>query len=66
MRDKKGVNKCVPGLTGYAQVNGRDNVTDEEKTALDEYYVRNKSLALDFKIIINTFVNVLLKKDITN
>lgn len=66
MRDKKGVNKCVPGLTGYAQVNGRDNVTDEEKTALDEYYVQNQSLALDFKIIINTFVNVLLKKDITN
>lgn len=66
MRDKNGVNKCVPGLTGYAQVNGRDNITDQEKVTLDEYYVQNKSLALDFKIIINTFVNVLLKKDITN
>jgi len=66
MRDKKGINNDLPGITGYAQVNGRDRISDNEKVKLDEYYAKNKNIRLDIKIIINTFVNVLLKKDITN
>ncbi|MCE5328653.1 MAG: sugar transferase [Planctomycetaceae bacterium] len=43
-----------PGLTGYAQVYGRGNITHEEKIELDVYYVENRSLAMDLKLIILT------------
>lgn len=66
MRDEKGINHCLPGITGFAQINGRDMISDNEKVALDEYYLTNQSIILDIKIIISTFVKVLLKKDITN
>jgi O-antigen biosynthesis protein WbqP len=66
LRDKNGVNAHTPGLTGYAQINGRDMITDEEKVNYDKYYAENKSIRLDFKIILNTFIKVILKKDITN
>lgn len=64
-RDQKGVNTCAPGITGYAQVNGRDMITDDEKVKLDVYYISNKSLILDLKIMIKTFSNVLMRKDIS-
>jgi O-antigen biosynthesis protein WbqP len=64
MRDARGINSCIPGITGYAQVNGRDMISDEEKVKLDEYYLQNCSLLLDLKIIFKTFINVVLKKDI--
>jgi O-antigen biosynthesis protein WbqP len=64
MRDARGINSCIPGITGYAQVNGRDMISDEEKVKLDEYYMQNCSLLLDIKIIFKTFINVVLKKDI--
>lgn len=66
MREEKGVNRCIPGITGYAQINGRDMITDKQKVLLDEYYAKNKSLKFDAKIIAKTFINVLLRKDITN
>jgi lipopolysaccharide/colanic/teichoic acid biosynthesis glycosyltransferase len=43
-----------PGLTGWAQVNGRNNISWEDKFALDVFYVDNLSLALDFKIALMT------------
>lgn len=51
MRDEVGVNRIRPGLTGLAQVKGRDFITDKEKVAYDKYYVDNMSIWLDVKII---------------
>lgn len=53
-----------PGITGLAQVNGRNNISWEEKFKLDVYYVENKSLWLDIKIMIKTFLKVFIKADI--
>lgn len=53
-----------PGITGWAQVNGRNNVTWTEKFKLDVWYVDNCSLWLDIKIIYMTMKNVLSSKDI--
>lgn len=51
-----------PGLTGYAQVNGRNSVSWEERFDMDIWYVNNISLITDIKIILNT-IKVILKKD---
>ncbi|WP_430813438.1 sugar transferase [Carboxylicivirga sp. RSCT41] len=53
-----------PGVTGWAQVNGRNNLSWDDKLNLDVYYVHNLSFALDFKIIPKTIFNVLSRKDI--
>ncbi|RGO17497.1 sugar transferase [Bacillus cereus] len=58
-RDKKKINSIRPGLTGYAQVMGRDFITDEKKVEYDEYYCKNISIILDIKIILRTFINVI-------
>ncbi|MBX9186079.1 sugar transferase [Clostridium sp. K04] len=49
----------VPGLTGYWQANGRSDTTYEERIKMDMYYIDNRSLGLDFKIIIKTFGSVI-------
>lgn len=54
-----------PGITGWAQVNGRNAIDWETKFKLDVYYVENLSLALDIKIVLKTIQNVLLSKDIS-
>lgn len=54
-----------PGITGWAQVNGRNAIDWETKFKLDVYYVENLSLALDIKILLKTINNVLLSKDIS-
>lgn len=51
MREEVGVNRVRPGLTGYAQVMGRDTISDEKKVEFDKYYVENYSIWFDFKII---------------
>jgi len=57
---------CVrPGLTGWAQVNGRNSVSWEEKFKLDVWYVDNKSLWLDLKIIILTIRKVIIREGIS-
>lgn len=53
-----------PGMTGYAQVNGRNAISWEEKFQLDTWYVENQSLWLDFKIMLKTVKKVLAKDDI--
>ena len=54
----------MPGITGYAQVNGRDNLNDEEKHIFDLYYLNNKSILLDLRIIILTFLKVIFKTNV--
>ena len=62
LRTSKGVHKLVPGLTGWAQINGRDELPIPKKVALDVEYLRHQSLWIDFKIMWLTFIKV-IKKD---
>ncbi|MDI6452375.1 sugar transferase [Peloplasma aerotolerans] len=57
-RDKYNVHNLYPGLTGYAQINGRDELPIPEKAKLDGYYVKNISLWLDIKIFFGTIVSI--------
>ncbi|WP_394405148.1 sugar transferase [Streptococcus sp. 20-1249] len=57
-RDKYGANDIRPGLTGWAQINGRDELEIDEKSKLDGYYVANMSFALDVKCFFRTFLSV--------
>ena len=61
-RDKYGANDIPPGLTGWAQINGRDTVTIGDKARYDGYYTDNIGLALDIKCFFGTIVSV-LKRD---
>ena len=59
LRTEKGIDSLVPGLTGWAQINGRDELPIPVKVEFDEFYYKNKSLFLDFKILFLTFVKVI-------
>jgi O-antigen biosynthesis protein WbqP len=63
-RDDVKVNSLRPGLTGYAQVRGRDFITDKEKVRYDLYYLENVSFMLDVKIIFITFFCVIQSEGI--
>jgi len=54
LRQRHNVYSVRPGITGWAQINGRDNLTNEQKVALDAEYIRNMSAAFDLKIIFRT------------
>ena len=64
LRAQYGVYSVRPGITGYAQINGRDNIDDETKALLDKEYVEKQSFMFDLKIIFSTFVKVLKRSDI--
>ena len=53
-----------PGISGWAQVNGRNNLSWDEKLALDVYYVEHLSLGMDVRVVLKTIVNVLQHKDV--
>lgn len=53
-----------PGMSGWAQVNGRNNLSWDEKLALDVYYVEHLTLWMDIKVILKTIVNVIQHKDV--
>lgn len=63
-RREKGINKLLPGLTGLAQINGRDNLSDDEKVMYDELYLLEKSFFTDLRIIFKTFTKVAACKDV--
>ena len=58
------IHELKPGITGYAQVNGRDNISIKKKIKLDLYYFKNKSFFFDLKIIFFTFYKTLNFKNI--
>ena len=64
LRAAAGVDKLIPGITGWAQVNGRDELNLEQKVALEKEYLAKKSLTVDFQILIKTFTNVLFSKGV--
>jgi O-antigen biosynthesis protein WbqP len=66
LRVAAGVDKLIPGITGWAQVNGRDELSLEQKVALEKEYLGKKSLFIDFQIFIKTFTNVLFSKGVTH
>ena len=61
-----GVSKLKPGITGWAQINGRDHISIEKKVQLDQDYLNRKSFLFDFEIIIKTFTNVLFSKGVSH
>ena len=64
LRTACGVSRMLPGITGWAQINGRDELSIPEKVRLDEHYLQHQSLALDLKIMLLTFVKVLRREGI--
>ena len=61
-RDKYGANNVKPGITGWAQVNGRDELDDKLKAEMDGYYVANYGLITDVKCILKTASAVLFAR----
>jgi O-antigen biosynthesis protein WbqP len=61
-----GVSKLKPGITGWAQINGRDEISIEAKVALEKEYLAKKSFVLDIEILIKTFTNVLFSKGVSH
>ena len=66
LRTEKGIHWLTPGLTGWAQVNGRDCLSIPEKVQLDLEYMRRKSFLFDLKIIGMTVVKVLQRESVTH
>ncbi|PHV48991.1 UDP-phosphate galactose phosphotransferase [Janthinobacterium sp. BJB301] len=66
LRTRYGVEKILPGLTGWAQINGRDELPIPEKVKLDVEYLQRRSFMLDVKIIFLTFIKVIRKDNVTH
>lgn len=66
LRTEKGVHKLVPGLTGWAQVNGRDELSISQKVDLDVDYLQRQSLLFDLKVLWMTAMKVLLRKGVSH
>jgi O-antigen biosynthesis protein WbqP len=61
-----GVSKLKPGITGWAQINGRDELSIADKVKLEQEYMYKKSILFDIEIIIKTFTNVLFSKGVSH
>ena len=66
LRTEKGVHELVPGLTGWAQVNGRDELPIEQKVQLDTEYLQRQSFLFDLKILWMTVLKVLVRDGVTH
>lgn len=66
LRTQQGVDELLPGLTGWAQVNGRDELPVQEKVKLDVEYLRRRSLWVDLKIIWMTVVKVMRREGVSH
>jgi O-antigen biosynthesis protein WbqP len=66
LRTSHGIHKIMPGLTGWAQINGRDNMSIIEKVNLDRIYLEQKSFLMDIKIIVLTFFKVLQREGVSH
>ena len=61
-----GVSKLKPGITGWAQINGRDEISIAQKVQLDQEYLYKKSFLFDLEIIIKTFTNVFFSRGVSH
>ena len=66
LRVATGVDKLKPGITGWAQINGRDDISIEKKVQLELEYLQKKSFLFDIEIVIKTFANVLISKGVSH
>ena len=66
LRTEKGVDKLLPGITGWAQVNGRDELSIPDKVALDVEYLNRQSFWLDVKILWMTFLKVMNRDGVSH
>jgi O-antigen biosynthesis protein WbqP len=66
LRVLAGVDQLKPGITGWAQINGRDEISIEEKVKLEKEYLERKSFLFDMQIIIKTFTNALFSKGVSH
>ena len=66
LRTERGVDTLLPGLTGWAQINGRDELPIPQKVALDEDYLRRRSFGFDLKIVVLTALKVVRRDDVTH
>ncbi len=66
LRVAAGVDKLKPGITGWAQINGRDEISIQDKVSLEIQYLKKKSLLFDIQILVRTFTNVLFSKDVSH
>lgn len=66
LRIEAGVDKLKPGITGWAQINGRDELSLEEKVKLEKEYLLRKSFLFDLEILVKTFTNVLFSKGVNH
>ena len=66
LRTQKGVHQIIPGITGWAQINGRDDIPIPIKVGYDEYYLKNQSFLFDMKILWKTVFKVIKKEGVVH
>ena len=66
LRTREGVHTLRPGLTGWAQINGRDELPNDQKVALDAWYLQHRSMLLDFRILLRTVLKVLHREGVSH
>ena len=66
LRTQHGIHRLLPGLTGWAQVNGRDELGTAEKVKFDRFYLENQSFLFDLKIILKTALKVISRDGVTH
>ena len=66
LRTQQNVHTLLPGLTGWAQINGRDELPIPQKVALDREYLMRRSLTFDIKIIFLTAMRVIMRSDVSH
>ncbi len=66
LRTEQGIHRLVPGLTGWAQINGRDELPIPEKVSYDKYYLKHCSFFFDMKILLRTLLKVVKKEGVSH
>jgi O-antigen biosynthesis protein WbqP len=66
LRTERGIHRLVPGITGWAQINGRDDLPIPLKVDLDEYYLKHRSFALELRTLCLTFASVADSKGVSH
>ena len=66
LRTEKGIHRLTPGLTGWAQINGRDELPIPVKVEFDEYYLKHRSPLFDARIFAATFIKVFRKEGVSH
>jgi O-antigen biosynthesis protein WbqP len=66
LRTKKGVHRLIPGITGWAQINGRDDIPIPKKVEFDAYYLNHRSFLFDLKILVLTFFKVTRAENVSH